>query len=163
MLLSILTFLVGFQAFGAVMPFFKEDGSQASLAMLGAPTDPDAVALWNALKVPEEDFQGRLSKKLPVLNAHGDNVFDIDCIFSRMILNTGSCTMILKASPGMIEVNKSAGTARMWLTGAAAADLAAKFVQRDVSTVLFRSRDARLNISVARERGVITDLVVDWK
>jgi hypothetical protein len=146
-----------------VTPIFNQNGTEATFLLSGMPGDPDAPGVWNAMVAPPENFQGKLAKRLFLDGADGKRAFDVDCVFSNVIQNYGSCTVIFRASAGLVEVSKAAGTARLWLTGAAAAKFAQQFSMREDSTVLFRSANGRLNFTVARDRGVVTDMVVDWK
>jgi hypothetical protein len=162
-LLPFLMLLVSLSAQAGVLPMFSQDGKTLNLLMAGVPSNPDAVGLWNAIKAPPEDFQGKWSKRVEQLALDGGKGFDIACVFSKMIMNTGTCTVILHDVPGMIEINASARTARFYLSGEAAAKFAALFELREENPVLFRSQDGHLSLTVARDRGVITDFVLDWR
>jgi len=161
-LAALAALLFGSSAHALTTPFYKEDGSQASILLAGMPGDPDPSGLYNALTAPPEDFQGKWSKRLALSAANGSPALDVDCVFSKMILNSGTCTVIFRKSPGLIDVSASEGRARLWLSGPAAAKFAAAFAVRDEGTLVFRSKDGRLNVTVARDRGVITDFVMDW-
>ena len=93
-------------------PIFKQDGTQATILFAGMPGDPDPSGLYNALAIPPEDFQGKWAKKLFLPDASGAHAFDIDCVFSKMIVGNGTCTMIFRRSPGLIDVDAGAGRAR---------------------------------------------------
>jgi hypothetical protein len=144
-------------------PLFSQDGKTATILLAGLPGDPDPVGLWNALAAPPENFQGKLAKRFELLGPGGTKAFDVDCVFSAMFQNNGTCTVILRATPGLIEVDRAAGRARLWLSGEEAARFAGAFAVRDESSMVYRSQNGRLNFTVARDRGVITDFVVDWK
>jgi hypothetical protein len=143
-------------------PIFKQDGSQATILFAGIPGDTDPSGLYNSLAIAPEDFQGKWAKKLFLADASGAHAFDIDCVFSKMIAYNGTCTMIFRRSPGLIEVDANAGRARLTLTGAAAAKFAALFVVRSDSPQLFRSKDGRFNAAATFDRGEVSELVFDW-
>lgn len=156
------TFLWGLAAQAGVMPLFSHDGKTATLLLMGQPGDADPAGLYHALKMEPVDFQGKWSKRLAVAAPDGGKAFDIACVFSKAIPNSGTCTVILRKVPGMIDVG--GGRTRMWLSGAAAAQLADAFIpQSEDGTILFRSQDGRLNITTARDGGKVLDLVVDWR
>ncbi|MGZ3653805.1 MAG: hypothetical protein ACXVCZ_21835, partial [Bdellovibrionota bacterium] len=159
---ALTTLLFGGSAQAITTPIYKQDGSQATILLAGMPGDSDPSGFYNALTVPPEDFQGKWSKRFSLHAADGSPAFDIACVFSKMIVNSGTCTVIFRKSPGLIDVSASDGRARLWLSGAAAVKFAAAFAVRDESTLVFRSRDGRFNVTVARDRGVITDFVMDW-
>ena len=121
-----------------VTPIFSQDGKTATFLLSGQPGDPDAPGIWNVLVTPPESFQGKLAKRLEALGPGGEKAFDVDCVFSNVIQNFGTCTVILHEVPGMIEVDKAAGRARMWVSGDTAAGLARQFSMREGSTILFR-------------------------
>ena len=148
-------------SWGATSPLFSQDGNTATFLLAGMPGDPDPVGLWNALAIPAEEFQGKLSKKVELLDAQGAKVFNIACIFSKVIEGNGSCTVILRKTSGLVDI--SSGRASLWLRGERALQFANFFRMRAESTIIFRSQNVRLNFSVARDGGVVTDFVVDWR
>jgi hypothetical protein len=143
-------------------PIFKQDGSQVTILFAGMPGDTDPSGLYNALAIPPEDFQGKWAKKLFLADAAGAHAFDIDCVFSKMIAYNGTCTMIFRRSPGLIDVDASAGRARLTVTGAAAAKFATLFAVRSDSPQLFRSKDGRFNAAATYSNGEVSELVFDW-
>lgn len=142
--------------------FFNKDGKMATVILSGLPGDKDPAGFYHALQIPPEDFQGKWSKRLSLPAADGAKGFDVACVFSKVIENSGNCTLTFRFAPGLIEVSKENGRARLWLSGEAAARFASLFALRLESPLIFRSQDGQLNLTVARDRGVVTDFVADW-
>lgn len=141
---------------------FKQDGSQATVVLLGMPGDSDPALFYQALKVPEEDFQGKWSKRLSMNAPDGSKGFDVACVFSKAIQNSGTCTIIFRNAPDVLVVDKGNGRARLFLTGEAAAQFSAFFVVPEDMSSIYRSRDGRLQASVVKEDGRINMFVIDW-
>ena len=161
-IIAIFTLFLGARAEALTTPIFSQDGKMATILLAGMPGDIDPSGFYNALKVAPEDFQGKWSKRLALPAPDGSKGFDIACVFSKLIQNSGTCTVIFREVPGLIEVQRSLGRARLWLCGAAAERFAQAFLVRGDGTVVFRSKDGRFNVSVARNRDVVTDFVMDW-
>jgi|GEM_PF-2424146 len=141
---------------------FKQDGSQASIVLLGMPGDSDPALFYHLLKVPEEDFNGKWSKKLSMAAPDGSKGFDVACVFSKVIQNSGTCTLIFRNAPDVLLVDKDKGRARLFLTGAAAEQFATLFVVPEELNSIYRSRDGKLQASVVREDGRVHLFVIDW-
>lgn len=141
---------------------FKQDGSQATIVLLGMPGDTDPALFYQALKVPEEDFNGKWSKRLALTLPDGTRGFDIACVFSKMIQNNGTCTLIFRNAPEALVVDKGNGRARLFLTGAAAEQFAAFFHLPEELNSIYRSKDGKLQASVVREDGRVSLFVIDW-
>ena len=151
-------------AFAQTQVIFSRDGQTATVLLVGMPGDPDPVKFYNSLKVAPEDFQGKWSKKLSLAGPDGAKSFDAACIFSKVMPNNGTCTLIFHATDGRIEVNSGAGKANLWLTGNEARLFSDFFVLPEESGFVFRSTDGRLNISfLPAPGGSISDFVMDWK
>jgi len=142
--------------------FFSKDGKTATVLLAGMPGDRDPAAFYDALKITPEDFQGKWSKKLSLAGADGAKAFDVACVFSKMIVNSGSCTLTFRLSKGLIDVSKEQGRARLTLKGEAAARFAVLFAVPPESPLIFRSQDGRLNFSAIRDQGVVTEFTGDW-
>lgn len=141
---------------------FNREGNQATVMLMGMPGDSDPAGFWNALRIPPEDFQGKLAKKLNVTTPEGGRPFDVACVFSKVIQDSGTCTVIIRHVEGAGVVDRASGRARLMLTGEAAAKLAEAFVLPDNSNFIYRSRDGKLQVSFVRDNGVVNWLVVDW-
>ena len=166
MLLSLLGFwmlLTPLAAEANTQVIFNREGNQATVMLMGMPGDSDPVGFWEALKIPPEDFQGKLSKRLAVpAGPSGVRSFDAACVFSKVIGNSGTCTLILRDADGIGKVDRANGRARVMLTGELAAQVAEAFVLPDASNFMYRTRDGRMQISFVREEGVVSWLVIDW-
>lgn len=143
-------------------PIFKQDGSQATILFAGMPGDPDPNGLYDALAIPPEDFQDKWAKRAAIPDASGSHAFDIDCVFSKRIAKNGTCTVIFRRSPGLIDIDAGAGRARLTLTGDAAAKFAALFAVRGDTPLVYRSRDGRFNALATFNGDAITEFVLDW-
>lgn len=154
--LSIMTARANTQA------LFNKEGTQATVLLIGMPGDSDPAGFYQALKIPAEDFQGKWSKKLSFPAADGSKGWDAGCVFSKVIENSGTCTLVFRDSPGRIVVNRSLGRATLMITGEEAARFAENFVLPTDTNIIYRSRDGKLQISFAREEEQISWLVVDW-
>lgn len=144
---------------------FNREGNQATVMLMGMPGDSDPFGFWNALNIPPEDFQGKLNKRLAVNDPAGGATrpFDAVCVFSKMIANNGTCTLIFRSVEGSGLVNRAAGQARLLLTGEQAELVAKAFVIPAETNFVFRSRDGKLQVSVVKEDdGRVSWLVVDW-
>lgn len=142
---------------------FNREGNQATVVLMGMPGDSDPAGFWRALRIPAEDFQGKLSKKLQVpAGESGVRPFDAACVFSKVIEDNGTCTLIFRQADGVGLVDRGAGKARLFLTGDEAVRVAEAFVLPEESNVIFRSRDGKLQASFVREEGRVKWLVIDW-
>lgn len=170
MLLSVLGFWSGLwmlmtplAAEANTQVIFNREGNQATVMLMGMPGDSDPFGFWEALKVPAEDFQGKLSKRFAVpAGPSGVRPFDAACVFSKVFGNNGTCTLILRNADGIGQVDRGAGRARVMLTGELAAQVAEAFVLPETTGFIYRSRDGRMQISFVREEGVVSWLVIDW-
>jgi hypothetical protein len=161
-LTALFLFLCLPKARAATQVFFHKDGKQASVVLMGVPGDPDSAGFYGALKMEPEDFQGKWSKKLSLVHRDGSRAWDAACVFSKMIENSGNCTLVFRAAEGLVSVDKGAGKARLLLTGEEAALFADNFTLPEGTNFIYRSRDGRLQVSCVRENGKVTWLVVDW-
>lgn len=120
MLLSVLGFWSGLwmlmtplAAEANTQVIFNREGNQATVMLMGMPGDSDPFGFWEALKVPAEDFQGKLSKRFAVpAGPSGVRPFDAACVFSKVFGNNGTCTLILRNADGIGQVDRGAGRAR---------------------------------------------------
>ncbi len=140
---------------------FQKDGQKAAVLLLGLPGDPDPSGFYEALKIPPEDFQGKWAKRLSLVAEDGGKAFDVACIFSKVIQNSGNCSVIFYAS-SHVSVSRSEGHARLLLSGEQAARFAEAFVVPSEGGAVYRSQDGRLNVSAILDQGAVTQFVVDW-
>lgn len=90
---------LSFQANARTQPIFSADGSKATVMILGGAGDNDAKKLFDTLTVPQEDFNGKWSKKMAFDSATtGQRILSIVCVFSKIIADNGSCTLVLMPS-----------------------------------------------------------------
>lgn len=152
----ILGFLLPLTVCANTQALFSRDGNQATVLLIGMPGDSDPAGFNGALKVPQEDFQGKWSKRLSVPG------WDAACLFSKVIEASGTCTLIFKNAAGRSSVDKASGRARLTLTGEDAARFAENFHLPEETNIVFRSRDGKLQASVVKEDGKVTWFVIDW-
>jgi len=138
---------------------FSRDGQTASISLLGISGDPDPAALYDSLKVPAEDYNGKWAKKVLLPGQDGSSkAFYIACVFSKMIVGSGSCTVVFHADPGRVDVVASEGRARLALHGEEASRFAQNFNVRGDGSI-FRSQSGKLNFTFIPGG----DLLVEWK
>ncbi len=140
---------------------FSRDGRTATVLFQGGQSDPNAAALFSALAVPAEEMQGRLTKKV-LLAGDGHNAFSVLCAFSKLAPEIGSCTVVFRASPALVEVLKPLGRARLLLSGEAAAKFAQAFVV-GTEGMVFRADDGKLQIAVTKTGSEIAGFAAELR
>lgn len=133
--------------FAGTQALFSKDGSKATVLMLAVTENPDAIALNDLLNFPAEDMQGKATKKFSFSEASGVKTLDAVCAFSKLVVSTGSCTLVFHAG-GKASFDGGQQTIRYFLTGSEAALMASYFVLPITSGEVFRSSDDRLVMSV---------------
>ncbi len=143
---------------------FQKEGNKATVLLMGLPGDSDSVGFFQALKVAPEDFQGKLAKRFSFTAEDDSKALDVACVFSKTIQNSGNCSLIFYASPGLVTISRSEGRARLSLSGEQAARFADAFVVQEGGGMVFRSRDGRLTISadMSSSAAAVGRFVVDW-
>lgn len=133
----------------AVYPIFNQSQNQATFMMAGLTGDADATVLFAALAMGSQDEQGKLTKKVKYTDASGTQAFSVVCVFSKLVPGEGSCTMVLKSTPGMqIDFAKKN---LLWIVDTAeAAKLAALFAPGSVGD-FFHSANGRLVMHIDRD------------
>lgn len=122
---------------------FARDGSKVTVLMMAMTTNPDAIALNDALNVPVEEINGKWTKKISFMDDQGVVALDIVCAFSKLAGGTGSCVSVFKKSQGL-EMEASRNRFIYRLSDAEAGRLAKLFVPS--TGEIFRSQDGRFVI-----------------
>ena len=68
-------------------PIFANDGSKATVMVIGSPQDHEAWRLYETLTVPAQDMNGKWTKVYLFDDAAGNRVFSVSCVFSKMLLS----------------------------------------------------------------------------
>lgn len=146
--IALAQFLV-IQAQAAVYPIFNQKENQATFMMAGLSGDADASALFAALAVGSEEEQGKLTKKVKYVDANGIQAFSVVCVFSKLVPGKGSCTMVLKASPGMqIDFTQQSV---LWIVDTAETAKLAALFSANATGDFFRSANGRLVLHLDRD------------
>jgi hypothetical protein len=132
--------LTALPAFAETQIIFSKDGARASVIMASLSVNPDAVAFFDFLTVPEEDFNGKRAKKFAFKKADGAPVVDAVCVFSRLVNETGSCTITFHAGLS-VSLN---GSVHLEVIGTEAQTLAGFF--RPGGGEIFRSTDGHFSV-----------------
>jgi hypothetical protein len=135
---------------------FSADGSKATVTMLAVTTNPDAVQMYNDIAAPPQNISGRNSKRIDFVTADGIQSLDISCVFSQDVNTTGSCVLVLHASPNL-TMQPAQHSLSYQLQGPDAQKLYALFVPPTQGSELFRSSDNLLVISAASQAGGAID------
>lgn len=134
---------------------FARDGSKASVFVLGRPGDSDGIRLFDSLNVRVEEMNGKLTKKLGYDSPAGQRVFSIVCVFSKILKENGTCTVVLNAQNGTTVDKGNHFAEFLQQDSVEAAKIGALFVMPAAGEVVYASADGRLQISVARSQGSI--------
>lgn len=113
-------------AAAATQVMFAKDGSKATVMMLAVTTNPDAVAFDAALNLPQEDNNGKATRKLQFRDSQDNPTLDLACAFSKLAPDTGSCFVTFRPLGG-VELNAGSKQIRYILEGVDAERLLAAF------------------------------------
>lgn len=127
---------------------FAKNGSKATVLMLAATTNPDAVGFNDKLALPDEDANGKLTRKFAFNDDGGANTIDLACAFSKVVPGTGSCFVVFY-NLGGVKLNPGAGQIEYRLSGSEAARLLAIFKYQPGQSVIFESSDGKFRVSHA--------------
>lgn len=161
-LLATLLFVVGSSAFANSQIIFSKDGSKATITLLAFVANPDASLMFDRLAQSPQDLNGKLTKHLEFTSSDGVKSFSVECVFSKLSENTGSCILVLSASQ-FLQQDPAHSRAVYQLSGKQAADLAAGFIVPTAGGEFYRSSDNHLTLSAARgENGAIVSLTLAY-
>jgi hypothetical protein len=140
--------IIAVHAEAAVYPIFNQAQNQATFMMAGLTGDADAQAMFDALAMSQQDEQGKWTKKVKYTDRNGTQALSVVCVFSKLVPGNGSCTLVLKASPGM-QIDFSAKSVLWVVEGAEAAKLAELFLPAATGD-FFHSGNGRLVMHIDR-------------
>lgn len=141
---------------------FARDGSKVSLLMIALSKNPDAVSLYNALNVPPEEANGKLTKKILFTDQDGVNAFDIVCAFSKIAPDTGSCVTVLHRARDVV-MNPGNSSASYQLKAADAQKVAALFIRDPKVSEIYHSGDRHFLIHVDPAADKPDTLTVEYR
>jgi hypothetical protein len=140
---------------------FAKDGSKATVLFLALSTNPDAVQLYQTLTAPEQDMNGKRTKKFQFHDDQGVDAVDTVCAFSRIVASTGSCTLTLHLSRGL-QMDPARQRMMYQVSGPEAARLASEFVLGPLDQVMVSS-DRHFSIQVTRDSGAqVSALAIEY-
>jgi hypothetical protein len=163
-LLLLLSFLFCLPAEANVFPIFNRDGNMATLMLTGTGQDVDAYNLYNALGVPRQDEQGKWTKKVALVDQAGVKTFSAVCVFSKVVETSGSCTLVLRSSNGLL-INLNDKTASYDLLGGPDLENFAKlFLIPGESGDFYRSANNRLVIGTEHDgNGILRRIYLHYR
>lgn len=125
----------------------SKDSSQASILMLAARTNPDAVAFNDVLAMDAVDESGKWTKHFQFASSSGERLLSLACVFSKLVSDTGSCTVIVYAS-SYASIDKANQKVSLRVSDADGERLADQFRLSiaDASGLIFRSSDGLLQV-----------------
>lgn len=132
--------------FAGTQIIFSKSGDKATISILAFAQNIDAAQMYEAIAGPPKDEMGKLTKRIDFSSASGAKLFDISCVFSKIIKNNGSCILVLHASPFLL-MNPAAQTVRFELQGLDAEHLALAFVMTNGNSEIYHSSDNLLILS----------------
>lgn len=144
-------------ASAATQIIFAQDGTKATVTMMALTQNADAIAFYDALNVPIEDMNGKLTKKAAYVDPQGVQAFSAVCAFSKVAPGTGSCVLVFNKSQNL-RMEPSRKAIALSVAGADAAKVGKFFVNGDADGTLFRSSDSHFTV-VRSGAGADRDLV----
>lgn len=133
----------------ATQIIFAQDGTKATVTMMALTQNADAIAFNDALNVPAEDMNGKITKKAAYIDPQGVQAFSAVCAFSKVAPGTGSCILVFNKSQNL-RMEPSRKAIGLSVAGQAEAVKAAKlFVSGEGDGVLFRSSDSHFVVTRA--------------
>lgn len=161
-LLAALLFIVGSSAFANSQIIFSKDGSRATITLLAFVANPDASLMFDSLAQAPQDLNGKLTKHIEFTTSDGVKSLSVECVFSKLSENTGSCILVLSASQ-FLQQDPAHARAMYQLSGKQAAALAGAFVIPPAGGEFYRSSDNHLTMSAVRgENGTIVALTLAY-
>jgi hypothetical protein len=140
-LLFVFVLLIAKPALAGTNVIYSKDGSKATVlipAFLGE--NPDSTAFYQAMNVPEEDTNGKRSKRLQQNDSTGVPMLDAICVFSKLVNNEGSCTIVFHPGPN----TQVTGPILLKVKGEEAANLSKLFTPS--TGEVFHSTDGHMTI-----------------
>lgn len=150
--LFLLTLLISFRAEARTQKIFSSDGSKATIMLISMSSgDTDAGRMFAALNVTPEDMNGKLTKRAAYDDASGTRVLSIVCVMSKLVGDSGTCTVTLHASSGSAVIDKDSSMGQLHLEDVTEASKAAAiFVLPADNNLIYASADQKLLIQVLR-------------
>lgn len=163
MLLSLLIFGSA-PALARTQAIFAADGTKATVLLISMTSgDMDAVNLYNALAVPEENIDGKRTKRLTFDNAAGARALSIVCVLSAFVAANGTCTVILHATANT-SIDKGSLTARLAVVDPIdLGKLVPMFVIAPAKDLIFVTADGHLSVTASQDNGAVTALEVNYR
>ena len=107
-------------------------------------------------------MNGKNTKRIAFTTSPGQQAFDLDCVFSKLVKGTGSCILVLQAGPHL-KTDPSHSRAQFSLTTSDAERLSKEFKMPTSGTQVYRSSDGLLNIGAARNpSGTVETFVLTY-
>jgi hypothetical protein len=158
------TLFIAPNADASTQVLFSRDGKKVTVLLAAVTTNPDSISLFDSMNVPVDESQGRRRKSILFTDADGVKSLSVLCVFSKIVPNLGTCTVLLVASRGMV-IEPSAKRVVYALEGDTAAKLTALFVAKPGTTELFRSSDEHLVISTVKDEssGEVRSFSVEYQ
>ena len=142
----------------ATQIIFAQDGTKATVTMMALTQNADAIAFNDALDVPVEDMNGKLTKKAAYVDPQGVQAFSAVCAFSKVAPGTGSCILVFNKSQNL-RMEPSRKAIALSVAGADAPKAAKLFVNGGADGTLFRSGDSHFTVVRAGAGSSDRDLV----
>ena len=147
----LLLLLVPSAARATVFPIFSNSEEMVTLMLGAIGRDADAAGLYEALSADRKDEQGKWTKKVALVDAAGVKAFSAVCVFSKVVDQSGSCTVIFRGTQGM-RIDKKNKTVSYELADSAdAKQLASFFVIPAQSGDFYRSTNGNFVIGAERD------------
>lgn len=109
--LLLLALLFPFTASATIFPIFNKNGNQATLMITGLAANPEGLRLFETLAAGQQDEQGKFTKKVKFVDKNGVQAFSVVCVFSKLVQNNGTCTVVFAAAESMdIRLNEKTVT-----------------------------------------------------
>jgi len=150
---SIVSLLICFfclPALAASKAFFSNDKSKVAILIQGPEGDLDGINLFNSMNTPVDESDSLLEKQVSFLATPVDKVFELSCRTSKIIPNSGSCTLIIYASNFSLFYPETKYLLMGINDSIDAKNAARKFNITDKYGYIFTSSDNQLNITAQK-------------